>query len=253
MKLNLMGLSNDYKRQFGWRSWPTIFDALPSLAGQTVLDLGSAVGDQAAELVARGARVIGVDANEDLLLEARSRRLANAEFRKADLRTLTDLGAPVDGLWCSFTAAYFPDLSGVLGSWRRHLRSGGWVALTDVDDLFGHEPLDSRTKSLLESYARDAFVASRYDFHIGRKLGDHLRRSGFTVWKALTLEDHELSFDGPARPEVVDAWRTRLDRMKLLRDFCGPDFEQVREQFLDCLTRTDHRSAAKVHCCIATK
>ena len=50
-----MSLSDDYSRQFAWRSWATILDALPPLAGQTVLDLGCAVGDQAAELVARGA------------------------------------------------------------------------------------------------------------------------------------------------------------------------------------------------------
>ncbi len=211
------------------------------------------MGDQAAELVGRGARVIGVDANEDLLLEARSRRLANAEFRKADLRMLTDLGAPVDGLWCSFTAAYFPDLSGVLRSWRRHLRSGGWVALTEINDLLGHTPLAARAKSLLEEYARDAFLAGRYDFHMGRKLAGHLERSGFTVWKVLTLEDQEFSFRGPAQQAVIDAWRTRFQRMKLLRDLCGPDFEQVQEEFLDCLTRADHESVAKVFCCIGTK
>ncbi len=38
-------------------------------------------------------------------------------------------------------------------------------------------------------------------------------------------------------------WRTRFERMKRLRDFCGPDFEQVQEEFLDCLTRADHESA----------
>jgi ubiquinone/menaquinone biosynthesis C-methylase UbiE len=70
-----------------WRAWSTIFDALPPLRGQTVLDLGCGVGDQAAELVARGARVIGVDMNDELLRTARSRRLENSEFRKGDLRT----------------------------------------------------------------------------------------------------------------------------------------------------------------------
>lgn len=197
--------------------------------------------------------MIGVDMNEDLLHEAQSRRLANAEFRRGDLRAPLDLGVAVDGLWCSFTAAYFPDLPVELASWGKHLRPGGWVALTEIDDLFGHEPLDLRTKSSFEAYARDALVAGRYDFHMGRKLRDHLERSGFTVSKVLTLEDQELSFDGPARPEVVDAWRTRLDRMALLRDSCGSDFDRLREEFLDCLTRAGHRSVAKVYCCIAGK
>jgi SAM-dependent methyltransferase len=211
------------------------------------------VGDPAAELVARGARVVGVDMNEELLREARSRRLAGAEFRHGDLRAPLDLDVEADGLWCSFTAAYFPDLPAALASWGRHLRAGGWAALTEIDDLFGHEPLGARSKALLEAYARDALAAGRYDFHMGRKLRDHLERSGFAVSKVLTLRDQELAFDGPAHPEVVDAWRTRLDRMKLLHDFCGPSFAQVRDEFLGCLTRAEHRSMAKVTCCIATK
>jgi hypothetical protein len=54
-------------------------------------------------------------------------------------------------------------------------------------------------------------------------------------------------------PLAVDAGRARLDRMKLLRDFCRPDFEQLREEFLDCLTRADDHCVAEVYCCIATK
>jgi SAM-dependent methyltransferase len=248
-----MSLSNEYKRQFGWRSWPSIFDELPPLHGRTILDLGCGVGDQAAELVARGARVIGIDMNEELLSEAQSRQLPNAEFRIGDLPTLPDLGVAVHGLWCSFTAAYFPDLPAALASWASHLQPGAWVVLTEVDDLFGHEPLSARTKALFAGYARDALVAGRYDFHMGRKLRNYLEQTGFTVSKVLTLQDQELSFGGPARPEVADAWRTRFDRMTLLRNFCGTDFEQVREEFLGCLVRADHSSVAKVYCCIATK
>lgn len=248
-----MSLSSQYKRQFGWRDWPTILDAIPSVHGQTVLDLGCGVGDLAAEFVARGARVIGVDMNDELLREVRSRQLSNAEFRTGDLRALPDLGIAADGLWCSFAAAYFTDLPTVLNAWARHLRSGGWIALTEVDDLFGHEPLSGRTKALFSAYVEDALAARRYDFYMGRKLRGHLERSGFTVSKTLTLEDQELSFSGPAHPEVLDAWRARFERMKGLRDFCGPEIDAVQEEFLGCLERVDHTSVAKVYCCIATK
>lgn len=245
-----MSLANEYKQQFRWRDWPTIFDALPPLQGQTVLDLGCGVGDLAAEFVARGARVIGVDMNEELLREARSRQLSNAEFRTADLRTLPDLGIAADGLWCSFAAAYFPDLPTVLTAWARNLRSGGWIALTEIDDLFGHEPLSVGTEALFKAYA-ERVLAAGYDVHMGRKLRAHLEHSGFFVTKMLTLDDQELSFSGPARPDVLDGWRARFDRMKLLRDICGPDIDQVRAEFLGCLKRADHTSVAKVYCCIA--
>jgi 2-polyprenyl-3-methyl-5-hydroxy-6-metoxy-1,4-benzoquinol methylase len=80
-----MSLASEYKRQFRWRDWPTVFHALPPLDGRAVLDFGCAVGDQAAALVARGARVIGYDADEELIRAARARALPSAEFRIGDL------------------------------------------------------------------------------------------------------------------------------------------------------------------------
>ena len=106
---------------------------------------------------------------------------------------------------------------------------------------------------MLSAYAEEGRAAGRYDFHMGRKLRDYLERAAFTVSKTLILQDQELSFSGPASPEVLDAWRARFNRMKLLRDFCGPNIDQVQEEFLGCLMHADHRSTAKVYCCIATK
>jgi ubiquinone/menaquinone biosynthesis C-methylase UbiE len=239
-----VSLAEEYKRQFGWRSWAKVFDALPPLQGRTVLDLGCAIGDQAEALTARGARVIGIDLNEALLAEARSRSIPGAEFRSGDLRHLPEPGVEVDGIWSSFAAAYIPDLSPVLSAWARHLKPGGFIALTEVDDLFGHAPLSARAKDLFEAHAREALAAGRYDFHMGRKLRSHLERAGFTVSKTLTLEDRELSFAGPAAPEVVEAWRNRFERMALL---------PVRDEFLACLGRPDHVSTARVICCIGNR
>ena len=227
--------------------------ALPRIEGQTVLDLGCGVGDLAAELASRGARVIGVDASEELLVTARARQIPNAEFLCADLRNLPDLGIVADGVWSSFAAAYFIDLSGVLSSWSAYIRPGGWMALTEIDDFFGHEPLRARTRSLHDAYAQDALAAERYDFQMGRRLREHLERSGLTVAKELSPGDRELAFDGAAAPEVVEAWRARLDGMTLLRTFCGEEWNAVREDFLGCLSRADHRAAARVCFALATK
>jgi 2-polyprenyl-3-methyl-5-hydroxy-6-metoxy-1,4-benzoquinol methylase len=56
-----VSLAGEYRRQSGWRSGPDILAALPRLEGATVLGLGCGVGDQAALLAARGARVLGFD------------------------------------------------------------------------------------------------------------------------------------------------------------------------------------------------
>jgi SAM-dependent methyltransferase len=246
-------LADEYRRQVAWRDWPRVLDAVPLVPGQLVLDLGCGVGDPAALLARRGARVVAVDADEELLREARSRRLEGVDFRRCDLSALPDPGVVADGIWCSLVPAYFPDLGAALASWTRPLRPGGWIALTEIDDLWAHEPLLARTRALLDAYAEEALAAKRYDFRMGRKLRGHLEQAGFTVTAELALADPELSFEGPARPDVIDAWRARFDRLERLRDLCGPELGAVREDFLACLARPDHRSRARVLCCVATR
>jgi len=244
-----MSLAAEYTTQYRWRDWQRIFDALPDTSGQTVLDAGCAVGDQAAVLVSRGARVIGIDANEELLAVARSRSLRHAEFRSADLRAI-ELDTRVDGIWCSFTAAYLVDFASVVKSWLRFLNAGGWIIVTEVDNLFGHEPLDERVKSLLAEYADDALRAGRYDFHMGHKLRGLLGDAGVHVMNTFTCEDAELSFSGAAEPEILAAWRARFDRMPLLRRVCGPEYDLVRSSFLQCLSLPEHQSLATVYSCL---
>jgi SAM-dependent methyltransferase len=244
---------DDYRRQFAWRDWPKIFAALPSLEGRTVLDLGCGPGDQAAELAARGARIVGIDLNEEFLHAARTRGIPGAEFRAGDLREPLDVGRPASGIWSSFTAAYFPDLTAVLDRWAYALEPGGWIALVEVDDFFGHEPLNPHARAIFDGYARDALEAGRYDFRMGRSLARFLERAGFRVERAFEVGDRELSFEGPAPEEILEAWRGRFERMRLLHDFCGDAYPALREEFLGCLARGDHRSTATVHCCLARR
>lgn len=246
-----MSLADDYRRQYAWRDWKRVFDALPVLTGQRVLDLGCAIGDQAAELAARGARVVAIDANEELLTIARARGDSRIEFRTGDLREELALGGGFDGLWCSFGAAYFCALAPRLAAWTSELRPGAWVVLTEIDDLFGHAPLAPRTRAWLGQYAREALAAGRYDFEMGRKLATHARAAGLEVVRELELADAEFSSAGPARTDVIDAWRQRFERMTLLRDLCGAEFDAVRDDFLACLASPDHRSSSRVVCLLA--
>lgn len=248
-----MCITEMYSRQYHWRSWPTIIDMLPVVEGQLVLDIGCGVGDLAADLAARGAHVVGLDINEELVAFATGRRIKNAEFRVADLREFSDSTLRADGIWSSFTAAYFPSFHETLESWLDHLKSGGWLALTEVDDLFGHEPLAARTRELLNSYIADSLEQSRYDFRMGGKLRSVLEPLGLELLQDICVPDKELSFSGRALPEILAAWRARFDRMHLLQEFCGAEFENVRDDFLNCLELDQHESGAMVHCLIAAK
>ncbi len=248
-----MRLSDQYRRQRAWRSWPTVLDALPALEGSRVVDLGCGTGDQAEMLASRGAQVVGVDGNEELLAVARARALRQARFVLGDLRALPELGPPADGIWCSFVPAYFPDLATVLERWSSLLRPGGWIALTEVDDLFAHEPLADDVEALLADYARESLEAGRYDFRMGGKLAEHLRRAGFGISRSFAVPDLELAFDGPAQPEVIEAWDARLERMHRLRTFCGPAFDEVRAGFARCLESPEHACSGRVCCCVGVK
>ncbi len=245
-------LIDEYKSQFAWRSWQVVFDLLPPVNNATVLDLGCALGDQAAALAARGARVIGVGSDPLLLAHAQARHIPGARFILGDLKALPDVGSPVDGIWCSFATAYLPNLGPSLASWAKRLKPNGWLALTEIDDLFGHEPLQLSTHQLLAEYANSAYASNTYDFFMGRRLRSHLENAGFCVFNELTLPDLEFSFLGPAEPPVREAWSARFERMNSLQHFCGPRFDEVRTDFLAALAHPQHRSHSKVICCLAT-
>lgn len=248
-----MSLAEDYRQQFRWRSWNLIFENLPLQRGQTILDLGCGIGDQAGEFVSRGCSVIGLDGNRELIDAAILEQPANCKFLTCDLRNPPNLGLKADGIWCSFTAAYLIDLVEFLKMWAHALRPGGWIAITEIDDLFGHEPLTQRTQSFLQGFADQALAAGRYDFHKGSKLEGCLTKTGFSISHLLRFPDQELSFQGAATQDVVDAWRRRFQRMPGLQVFCGSEFAAVQEEFLSCLSRPDHVSRAAVVTCIATK
>lgn len=246
-----MDLAEQYRRQYGWRAWADAYDALPELAGARVLDLGCAVGDQAAALARRGAQVVGVDGNEQLLALAKARGIEGADFHAGDLRD-PQVGDGFDGIWASFAAAYFPDFGHVLSRWSELLRPGGWIALTEVSGLFEHKPIPVAAQQLLRHFARESAAAGRYDFDMGAKLTDFLSAAGFAVTLQRTLADRELSFEGPAEPEVLQAWAARLQRMHLLRQRAAQDCPSLADDLLACLGSADHSTQCRVHFVIAT-
>lgn len=114
---------------------PGVRALLPAdLHGRAVLDAGCAAGAHAVELLARGARVTGIDVSAEMVAEAR-RRCADAgghaEF------VVADLGAPLplpeaayDGVLCSLVLHYLRDWSVPLAEFARVLRPGGWLVLS---------------------------------------------------------------------------------------------------------------------------
>jgi SAM-dependent methyltransferase len=246
-------LAEQYQRQERWRRWPEALAALPIKAGERVLDLGCGVGDVAARLSQIGAEVVGIDGNDELLAAARARH-AQVRFERADLADVTPerFGA-VGGLWASFVTAYFPDLRPCLARWSACLQPGGWLALIEMDDLFGHEPFPPEFRNDIVRFYEEASRARRYDFRGGRKLAAAARAVGLEILHEGILEDDELSFAGPAPPDVLEAWRERLERMGGLRGFLGSRFGAFEEAFVATLASERHSSLARVFFVVARK
>jgi SAM-dependent methyltransferase len=246
-------LVDQYQRQARWRRWSEALSLLPIERGQRVLDLGCGVGEIAGRLHQLGAEVVGVDANEELLSAARL-SYPDVCFKCADIRQLApETVGMVDGIWASFVAAYFPDLAPTLARWSACLRPGGWMALVEMDDLFGHEPFPNEFRDDIARFHKEAKRAGRYDFEAGRTLAGAARAIGLEPLHESVLADDELSFAGAAKPDVLEAWRNRLERMGGLKAFLRDRFTSFADAFAATLCSEQHSSRTRVIYVVAQK
>lgn len=234
-------LDYQYERQFKWRDWKTIFSLLPIKEGDTVLDLGCARGDQSMELSRLGAKVIGIDGDKSLLSAAMSRNIPGATFHLADLSDISSRKrSKVDGIWTSFVPAYFPEFSSIAAKWSSHLKPGGWVAAVEMDNLLGQAPMSNESQDLINGFYEHALKAGHYDFCMGSRLRQHLESAGFKVEAEKTIADIELSFQGPAAPEILEAWKNRLARMPSFKRFASERFLNFHSDFMKALSNKEH-------------
>lgn len=118
--------------------WNTALDRRPVLSlldetldGSCVLDVGTAAGALAEELLDRGADVTGVDISPAMIEVARARCAGRGRFREADLREpLPFDDDSFDGVVASLVLHYIEDWSPVLNELARVLRPGGWLVLS---------------------------------------------------------------------------------------------------------------------------
>lgn len=244
-----MTLADQYRAQAAWRNWPQYLARLPLAPAQRVLDIGCGTGEVAALLAGQVAEVVGIDHDPALLAFARKSALGNCRFVHAGASDFTvPGGAPVDGIWSSFLAAYFPNLSPLLAYWKRCLKPGGWLALVEIDAMLaGHGPLPADVRNDLVAFGERARAGGSYDFDMGRRLAKFASSAGFRIEAEFAFDDAELAFHGPAAPEVETAWRQRFERMSGLKRFLGDArFAEVQEAFLASLVSGSHACEARV-------
>ncbi|MEU7895197.1 methyltransferase domain-containing protein [Nonomuraea sp. NPDC049152] len=111
---------------------PAMLELAGDVAGARVLDVGCGAGHYAAELLARGAEVVGVDGSGTLLDHARARVGERAELRLHDLEEPLAFAddASFDGAVCALVFHHLTRRAQLLGELRRVLRPGGWLLVS---------------------------------------------------------------------------------------------------------------------------
>jgi SAM-dependent methyltransferase len=110
---------------------PACLALLGDVAGRTVLDVACGPGFYAEELVAGGARVIGLD-QSPRMVELSARRVPSGEFRVHDLADPLDWlpDDSVDLILFALALEYVDDRVAALRELRRVLRPGGALVLS---------------------------------------------------------------------------------------------------------------------------
>jgi predicted TPR repeat methyltransferase len=112
--------------------WASFLDALwsgDSARVRTVLDVCCGTGLLAEELIARGYRVVGVDASEAMLDVARERLGPEVVLRRMTLPDLI-VDGDFDAAVCTFDGLNYltlEELRLTMGEVALHLRPGGWL------------------------------------------------------------------------------------------------------------------------------
>jgi SAM-dependent methyltransferase len=152
-----------YYREVKGRS----YDLLRLAPGLAVLDVGSGVGDDAFRMARRvmpGGLVVGIDASERMVEEARSRAPEgfNVRFEKADARTLPFDNATFDRVRIDRTLQHIPRPEAVLGEMVRVLKPGGLLLAYDNDwETFSIMGADGDATKIIENLWRNSFANPR--------------------------------------------------------------------------------------------
>jgi demethylmenaquinone methyltransferase/2-methoxy-6-polyprenyl-1,4-benzoquinol methylase len=163
-----------------WRRF--LVSRLPRDGGH-VLDIATGTGLVAAELLARGFEVTGLDQSPDMLARARERFGPRVELVESAAQSLPFDDASFDHLTMTYLLRYVDDPAATLSELARVVRPGGVVASLEFGVPSGV------ARPAWELYVRAGLpVAGRALRHGWREVGDFLGDSIREFWARYPLE-----------------------------------------------------------------
>jgi SAM-dependent methyltransferase len=111
------------------QAFAPLLDSVGSLRGRHVLEVASGTGHLAADALARGATVVGVDVAPNMVALARE-RVPGAIFREGNAEALPFPDKQFDSVLCCFGLLHFAQPAHALREAARVLKPGGTVSFT---------------------------------------------------------------------------------------------------------------------------
>lgn len=250
-----MELREEYEKQQKYRSWLEILELLPIDNNQIIADLGCGIGEFTEIVSEKVKHVIAVDRNRDLLNNLKEKNIKNVNIVEKDIMNIDYITEELDGIFSSFTIAYFPnDMKKVIENWAGKLKSGGWIALIEIDDLLrGHQPLSEENFGKLARYEEHIKESGKYDFQAGRKIKNILKRLDMEIIIEKDLEDIELTASGIMSDEVFEIWKNRLNRLNISKYYPEKISQEIKKELLSLFKSAEHENNTKVKFIVAKK
>lgn len=110
---------------------PAVRRLLADVPPGRALDAACGTGRHTATLVRLGHDVIGIDQSPQML-DLAAAKVPRARFELGDLEHLPLPDAAVDLVVCGLALSHLPDITGAIGEFRRVLRPGGRLVVSDL-------------------------------------------------------------------------------------------------------------------------
>ncbi len=175
---------------FVWKYGAEMLPLLDPQPGERIIDLGCGTGQLTAEIAAKGAETLGIDASAEMIGQARQ-NYPKLKFQLADARTFA-VSDPFDAVFSNAALHWIPEAHNVVQSIYRALRPGGRFVAE-----FGGKGNNAKVIAAMKAAGASDPLLTFYFPSIGEYAG-LLESEGFEV-RFATLFDRPTGLEDPVR------------------------------------------------------